>query len=192
MTPTFFDGPQPFRRWLEKHHASESELLVGFWKRGSSRPSMTWPESVAEALCFGWIDAVRRSIDAECYSIRFTPRKAKSVWSAVNIRTAGELIAQARMQPAGQRAFDARVETQPGGYTFADRPEQLPGPMHKRLRADKAAWAWFQAQAPWYRRSAIHWVTSAKREATRERRLVQLIECCAAERTIGPLTRTKA
>jgi uncharacterized protein YdeI (YjbR/CyaY-like superfamily) len=190
MAPTFFATPAEFRAWLERHHADRRELLVGFYKRGSGRPSITWPESVDEALCFGWIDGVRRSIDGESYSIRFTPRQKRSIWSAVNIKRAGELLAEGRMRPAGHAAFEARTDDRSAVYSHERRsaaklePEQQAG-----FEADAAAWAWFQGQAPSYRRAALHWVTSAKRAETRERRLRTLIADSAAGRTVKPLTR---
>jgi uncharacterized protein YdeI (YjbR/CyaY-like superfamily) len=190
MTPTFFATPTEFRTWLERHHADERELLVGFYKRGSGRASITWQESVDEALCFGWIDGVRRTIDGESYSIRFTPRQRRSIWSAVNIKRAGELIAEGRMTPAGRAAFEARTEDRSRVYSHERREAAKLAPdQQARFEADPAAWAWFQARAPSYRRQALHWVTSAKRPETRERRLATLIEDSAAGRTVRPLTR---
>jgi uncharacterized protein YdeI (YjbR/CyaY-like superfamily) len=190
MAPTFFATPAEFRAWLERHHRDAAELLVGFYKRGSGRPSITWKESVDEALCFGWIDGVRRSIDGESYSIRFTPRQKRSIWSAVNIARAGELIAEGRMQPAGAAAFEARTEDRSRVYSH-ERSEapQLEPEQQARFEANAAAWAWFQARPPFYRRQALHWVTSAKRPETRERRLATLIEDSTAGRTVKPLTR---
>jgi uncharacterized protein YdeI (YjbR/CyaY-like superfamily) len=118
MTPKFFRTPADFRRWLERHHGTQPELWVGFYKKGSGRPSITWPEAVDEALCFGWIDGIRKSVDAERYVNRFTPRRSRSNWSLVNIRRVGQLIAAGRMQPAGLRAFDARDERKSGVYSF--------------------------------------------------------------------------
>jgi uncharacterized protein YdeI (YjbR/CyaY-like superfamily) len=190
MRPTFFATPADFRTWLERHNADERELLVGFYKRGSGRASITWQESVDEALCFGWIDGVRRSIDGESYSIRFTPRQRRSIWSAANITRAGELIAEGRMTPAGQAAFDARTEDRSRVYSHERREApKLEPDQQARFEANAAAWAWFQEKAPTYRRQALHWVTSAKRPETRERRLSTLIEDSAAGRTVPPLTR---
>ena len=154
---------------------------------------MTWSESVDQALCFGWIDGVRRRIDDETYSIRFTPRKPRSTWSAVNVAKVAELRRRGLMRPAGLRAFERRTEDNTGIYSF-ERKEaaKLPAEFERRLRANRRAAAFFDAQAPWYRRTATHWVISAKREETRERRLAQLIEDSAAGRTIGPLTRRPA
>jgi uncharacterized protein YdeI (YjbR/CyaY-like superfamily) len=192
MEPTFFATQADFGAWLEAHHADGRELLVGFYKTGSGRPSITWPESVDEALCFGWIDGVRRSIDEDSYSIRFTPRTARSIWSAVNIERAGELIALGRMRPAGLAAFAARRDDRSAIYSHEQRRSpELEADQEARFRADAAAWAWFEDQAPWYRRAAIHWVVSAKRPETRERRLAALIADSAAGRPVKPLTRPR-
>jgi uncharacterized protein YdeI (YjbR/CyaY-like superfamily) len=189
VEPTFFAAPDDFRRWLEAHHADRSELLVGFYKVGSGRHSLTWPQSVDEALSFGWIDGVRRRLDDVTYTIRFTPRKATSTWSAVNIKRARELIAEGRMQPAGLAAFEARREDRSGTYSYENRPHEL-GPVYEpEIRSNRAAWTFFSAQPPSYQRAAIWWVISAKKEETRRRRLAQLIEDCANQRTVGPLTR---
>jgi uncharacterized protein YdeI (YjbR/CyaY-like superfamily) len=191
VSPTFFATPADFRAWLEAHHASETELLVGFHKKGSGTPSITWPESVDEALCFGWIDGVRRSLDADAYTVRFTPRKRKSYWSIVNIRRAGELIAEGRMRPAGLAAFEARAGERSGVYSFEQKDEVRFDPEQAaRFQADAQAWDFFQAQAPWYRRTATWWVISAKQEATRARRLATLMEDSAAGRLIAGLRRT--
>jgi uncharacterized protein YdeI (YjbR/CyaY-like superfamily) len=189
MEPKFFATPADWRRWLEQHHGEASELLVGFYKKGSGKPSITWPESVDGALCFGWIDGVRRSIDEESYSIRFTPRRARSIWSAVNIKRVAELRAQDLMHPAGVKAFEARHSERSGVYSFEQKTIEFDREQEKKFKADKAAWKFFQAQAPWYRRTAMWWVISAKRDETRARRLATLIEDSAAGRTIGPLTR---
>jgi uncharacterized protein YdeI (YjbR/CyaY-like superfamily) len=188
--PTFFATPADFRAWLEEHHASAAELLVGFHKKGSGRPSITWPEAVDQALCFGWIDGVRRSIDDDSYSIRFTPRMPTSTWSAVNVARVEELARQGLMHPAGLEAFARRSPERTATYSYEQRAAAALDPeQERRLRADAAAWAFFQAQPPWYRRAATWWVVSAKREETRERRLARLIEDSAAARPIGPLTR---
>jgi uncharacterized protein YdeI (YjbR/CyaY-like superfamily) len=173
----FFATPREFRAWFEDNHADADELLVGFYKKGSGRPSITWPESVDEALCFGWIDGIRRRIDGESYSIRFTPRRARSLWSAVNIARAGELIAEGRMTPAGLAAFEARDEARSATYSYEQRHSARLSPEHEaRLRADPAAWERFQSRPPSWRRAAIYWVTSAKKPETQERRLAKLIE----------------
>jgi uncharacterized protein YdeI (YjbR/CyaY-like superfamily) len=189
MEPTFFATPAEFRAWLEEHHGSATELLVGFHKKGSGRPSITWPESVDQALCFGWIDGVRRSLGDEAYTIRFTPRKARSNWSAVNVARMNELIGEGLVRPAGLAAFERRSDDRTAIYAYEQRKSaRLPPEYEQRLRADAAAAEFFDAQPPWYRRTAAHWVISAKREATRERRLAQLIEDSASGRRIGPLT----
>ena len=188
MNPTFFASPAEFRTWLERHHADRRELLVGFYKKGSGRASITWPESVDEALCFGWIDGVRRSLGDEAYTIRFTPRQARSTWSAVNARRAGELIEEGRMTAAGRAAFEARGDHRTAIYSYEQRREAaLDDEQERRFRAAAEAWAWFQARPPSYRRAAIHWVTSAKRPDTRERRLETLIADSAAGRNVKPL-----
>jgi uncharacterized protein YdeI (YjbR/CyaY-like superfamily) len=189
MEPTFFATPAQFRAWLEEHHEAKTELLVGFYKKASGRPSITWPESVDQALCFGWIDGVRRSLGEEAYTIRFTPRKPRSNWSAVNVARMGELTAEGRVAPAGAAAFERRSDDRTAIYSYEQRKTaRLPDEYEARLRADAAAAEFFDAQPPWYRRTAAHWVISAKREATRERRLAQLIEDSASGRRIGPLT----
>ncbi len=189
MEPTFFATPDDFRRWLEAHHDTETELVVGFYKKGSGRPSITWPESVAEALCFGWIDGIRRSIDEESYSIRFTPRKRGSTWSKINIEMAEEFIATGRMRPAGLEAFERR-DPEKSGYSIREREEIKLGPELEALFRDQAdAWAFFQEQPPGYRKTAIFYVMSAKRENTRLRRLQTLIEASAAGGRIGLLRR---
>ncbi len=186
-SPRFFRTPAEFRRWLAAHHATATELWVGFHKRATGRPSLTWPESVDEALCVGWIDGMRKSLDAERYVIRFTPRKPTSIWSAVNTRRAKELIAARRMRAAGLRAFEARRVEKSGVYSFEQRRAVLPPRYAARLRAVPAASAFFAAKPPWYRRTAVWWVVSAKREETRLRRLAQLIEDSARGRNIPPL-----
>ena len=188
MEPTFFATPADFRAWLERHHESDSELIVGFHKRGSGRPSITWPEAVDQALCFGWIDGVRRRIDDASYSIRFTPRKARSTWSAVNIKRMKELVDGGLVAPAGLAAFERRADDRSAIYSYEQRKAaKLEADQERRLRADERAWAFFEAQPPSYRRAAIHWVTSAKKPETRDRRLAQLIECSAAGEPVPPL-----
>lgn len=193
VTPTFFPTSADFRNWLEKHHDKERELLVGFYKKGSSKPSIDWPQSVDEALCFGWIDGVRRSIDEESYSIRFTPRKKGSTWSAVNVRKVAELSAEGRMHAAGLAAWEARSEDKTAIYSYENRAEaKLGAAAERRFKANKAAWANFQARPAGFRHLATFWVMSAKREETRQHRLEQLIADSAQGRRIGPLTRPGA
>jgi len=189
----FFATPAAFRDWLEKHHASEVELSVGFYKRASRKPSMTWPESVDAALCYGWIDGVRNSIDEVSYRIRFTPRKPASTWSAINVKRVAELRKQGVMRPAGLAAFEARKGDKTGIYAYEQRKSAKLSPAHeKQFRANKKAWEFFQAQPPWYRRTAVYRVISAKQEATREKRLAALIRDSAAGLAIKELRRTKS
>jgi uncharacterized protein YdeI (YjbR/CyaY-like superfamily) len=182
--PIFFPSPGAWRAWLEEHHERDSEVLLGLYKKASARAGMSWSESVDEALCFGWIDGVRGRIDEHSHSIRFTPRKPRSTWSAVNIDKAERLIAEGRMRPAGLRAFRARSEERSRIYAFEQGEVELPGDALKQLRANAAAWSYWQSRPPGYRRLASWWVISAKRLDTRERRLRILIEDCAAGRLI--------
>ena len=190
MRIVFFTSAQAFRAWLERHHKKQRVLHVGFRKRHTGRLSLTWPESVGEALCFGWIDGVRHRIDAESYTIRFTPRNAGSIWSAINLKRVRALVRSGRMRPHGLRVFQARNKKKSGLYSFEQRREITLAPRHaKLLRADRSAWAYFQVQAPWYRRTAAFWVESAKREETRLRRLAALITASAGGRLVGPMKR---
>jgi uncharacterized protein YdeI (YjbR/CyaY-like superfamily) len=190
MEPRYFDTPNRFRAWLEKNHESETELLVGFWKKGSDKPSMTWPESVDEALCFGWIDGVRRSLGAEAYSIRFTPRRAASIWSAVNVAKVAALEEAGKMRPAGVRAFAARSSERTAIYSFERKEDAtLSHEEHAALRSDAKAASFFDSCPAWYRRTVLHWVVSAKRSETRAKRFATLKEDCAAGRTVKHLTR---
>jgi len=188
----FFETPAAFGRWLRRHHAGAAELWVGYYKKGTGRSSLTWPESVREALRFGWIDGLRKSIDAESYRIRFTPRRPTSNWSAVNIRMARELIAEGRMEAAGLAAFEARREDRSRVYSYEQGDSKAEERVEVELRRNRAAWAFFRSQPPWYRRTSARWVVSAKRDDTRRRRLATLIADSAAARTIGALTRSKA
>jgi uncharacterized protein YdeI (YjbR/CyaY-like superfamily) len=191
MKPTYFPTPADFREWLEANHAKAKELLVGFHKKGSGRPSLTWPESVDEALCFGWIDGVRRSLGETSYTIRFTPRRPTSIWSDVNVARVKDLERRGRLRPAGRRAFAARRAEKTGVYAFEqEEPARLSKEQEAALRANRKAAAFFDAQPPWYRRTATHWIVRAKRRETRERRLARLIEDSAAGRTLGYLTRS--
>jgi uncharacterized protein YdeI (YjbR/CyaY-like superfamily) len=190
MEPIFFESPSELRTWLEQHHASEKELLVGFHKKSAGRPSITWPELVDEALSFGWIDGIRRGIDAERYTIRLTPRKPTSNWSSVNIRRVAELEKEGRMTPAGRAAFERRSEERSGIYSYERRKAaKLERAQEREFRANEAAWTFFQSQPPGYRRTATHWVVSAKREETRRKRLATLIDDSANGRRLRHLTR---
>jgi uncharacterized protein YdeI (YjbR/CyaY-like superfamily) len=190
MEPNFFALPAEFRAWLEEHHEFATELLVGFHKRHTGQPSLTWAESVDQALCFGWIDGVRRTIDADRYTIRFTPRKPGSTWSAVNIARVGELTALGLMRPAGLAAFERRVEARSKIYAYEQESQALDAADEAAFRANAPAWAFFQAQAPSYRRSAIWWVVSAKKEETRRKRLSTLIHDSEQGRRLAHLTYT--
>jgi uncharacterized protein YdeI (YjbR/CyaY-like superfamily) len=175
MKPRFFRSADDFRAWLEKHAASSTELWLGYRKRGSDKASVTWPESVDHALCFGWIDGVRKNIDATSYVIRFTPRKSSSTWSAVNIKRVAALRKQGLMQPAGLAAFGARREKRSSIYSYEQRAVEMAEPYAGMLKRSAAANAFFAAQPASYRKAAIWWVSSAKQESTRLRRLDQLI-----------------
>jgi len=189
ITPRFFATPAEFRAWFDEHHETAAELLVGFYKKGSGKPSITWPEAVDEALCVGWIDGVRKRIDAERYSIRFTPRKLRSIWSAVNIGRVAELTSLGRMRAAGLAAFEKRSAEKSAIYAYEQRDSaQLDEAHERQFRANQRAWDWFQAQAPWYRRTATWWVVSAKKEETRLKRLATLIECSEQGTKIDQLT----
>ena len=185
MEPIFFPTPKDFRKWLKKNHASADELIVGFYKKDSGKQSITWPESVDQALCFGWIDGVRRSLGEESYTIRFTPRRAKSIWSAVNIKRMQQLIEEGLVEPAGMKAWEARDPKRANLYSFEQRTEAVfDKTIEKKFRANAAAWKFFQTQPPGYRRLLTFWVMQAKQEATRERRLATLIKASAAEKRV--------
>ena len=185
MDPTFFAAPTDFRAWLDAHHATADELWVGYFKKSTGRPSITWPESVDEALCYGWIDGRRKRLDDERYTVRFTPRRRDSTWSLVNIKRAIELIEDGRMRPAGLAAFDARDPARPDGYSYETQPLALDEAGEAAFRANTAAWEYWQSQPPHYRKGAVHWVMSAKREETRQRRLATLIADSATGRWIA-------
>jgi len=190
VKPVFFATPEQFGAWLEEHHETATELLVGFHKKGTGRPTITWPESVEQALRFGWIDGVRRSLGDESYTIRFTPRKPTSNWSLINVAKVGELKRRGLMAAAGLRAYAARRPERTGVYSAERKePAVLPAEFERLFKANSAAWEWFGGRAPGYRRTATHWVVSAKRLDTRERRLQQLIECSAEGRNVPPLAR---
>jgi uncharacterized protein YdeI (YjbR/CyaY-like superfamily) len=190
LKPHFFPSRAAWRAWLEKHHADSKEFWVGLYKVDSGRPSITWPEAVDAALCFGWIDGVRKSVDDISYKIRFTPRKPRSVWSAVNVRRATALSARGLMHPAGLAAFQKREGNLSEIYSYEQRKiAKLPAAYEKEFRARKTAWEFFQAQAPRYQRTCRFWVISAKQEETRLKRLAVLIEDSEHQRKIGLLTR---
>lgn len=179
MKIAFFRTPAEFRKWLQKNHATTDEFWVGYYKKDSGRPSINWPESVDEALCFGWIDGIRKRVDEISYKIRFTPRRRGSIWSAVNIKRAHALKKEKRMQPAGLKAFAARTEDKSGTYSYEQRPAELPEPYRGILKKNTAAWDFLQAQPPGYRKLMGWYILSAKREMTRTERLKKLIETSA-------------
>jgi uncharacterized protein YdeI (YjbR/CyaY-like superfamily) len=184
MTVVFFVNPSDFRKWLKRNQASSKEVWVGYYKKNSGKPSMTWPESVDEALCYGWIDGLRKSIDKISYKIRFTPRRRLSVWSATNIKRARELIARKRMRPAGLKAFEARRPNKCGIYSYEQRRAELEEPYKSMLRKNKSAWDFFQLQSPWYRKQMGWWVVTARKEETRWRRLQKLTDVSAQRKRL--------
>lgn len=192
MEPKYFRSPAEWRAWLERHHDSATELWVGFHKVGSEKPTLTWPQSVDEALCFGWIDGIRKRVDDERYVIRFTPRKPTSTWSAVNIRRVAELEALGKLREAGRAAFAARRDERSEIYSYERRPSAFEEPYATTFKQHRNAWKFFETQPAGYRRTTIAWVMSAKREATRQRRLEQLIHDSAQGRRLAQLTRTPA
>lgn len=176
MLPTFFAKQSGFRNWLKKNHKKETELIVGFYKVNSGKQSITWSQSVDEALCFGWIDGVRTSIDKDSYQIRFTPRKPTSIWSAINIKKVEALIKQGLMHPAGLASFEKRKEERSKVYSFENEEMEFTRDFEKKFKANKTAWKYFQLLAASYKKTSKHWVMSAKQETTRLKRLNQLIE----------------
>jgi uncharacterized protein YdeI (YjbR/CyaY-like superfamily) len=188
VRPIYFRSASKWRAWLQRHHADSDEVLVGFHRRGTGKPSLTWSESVDEALCFGWIDGVRRRVDAERYTIRFTPRKPTSTWSAVNVARMRALEDAGRMTAPGRAAFDRRREDRTAIYSYEQRHLASFDPAaERRFRTNRKAWTYWQAQSPSYRKNATYWVMSAKRDETRQRRLTKLIEDSAQGRFIPPL-----
>jgi uncharacterized protein YdeI (YjbR/CyaY-like superfamily) len=190
VDPTFFATPDDFRGWFEENHENAAELLVGFYKKASGKPSITWPEAVDQALCFGWIDGVRKGIDETSYAIRFSPRKPRSIWSAVNIKRAEELSKVGLMTRAGLSAFGRRTDDRSAIYAHEQRhAAELDGASERQFRANRKAWEFFASQPRGYQTTAKWWVISAKREETRRSRLARLIDDSEQGRTIGPLTR---
>jgi uncharacterized protein YdeI (YjbR/CyaY-like superfamily) len=188
-TVVFFATPGAFYAWLEEYHASAQELWVGYYKKDSGHSSITWPESVDAALCFGWIDGLRKSIDAQRYRIRFTLRRPGSNWSAINVERVAVLTAEGRMRPAGLQAFERRRIDRTAIYSYEQRHEAtLAEEFEAQFRASEAAWAFFTARPPSYRQAAIRWVMSAKKAETRQKRLETLVADSAAGRTIKDLT----
>lgn len=188
---THFAAPEDFRAWLTQHHAKRDELWVGYWKKATGRPSMTWPESVDQALCFGWIDGIRKKIDEEAYTIRFTPRRTGSVWSTRNIERYDVMAEAGLVEPAGRAAWERRTEDKSSIYSYEqERRKLVLSDLYlQRLRENAAAWSDWEARPPGYKKQVAHWVMSAKREETRVRRLQQLIDDSAEQRKIKPLRR---
>jgi uncharacterized protein YdeI (YjbR/CyaY-like superfamily) len=189
MDPVFFSSPEDLRAWFERHHDSADELWVGLWRAASGQAGISWSQAVDEALCFGWIDGVRRRVDDQRYTNRFTPRRARSNWSAVNVARVAELSAQGRMRPAGHATFERRAPEREGVYSYEKRPADLDGAYAEEFRSHEGAWRFYQSQPPSYRRSATWWVVSAKKEDTRARRLAQLIEDSTHGRRLAMLRR---
>jgi uncharacterized protein YdeI (YjbR/CyaY-like superfamily) len=179
VQPRFFKTPAAFRKWLAANHSKSKELWVGFYKKNSGQPSISWPESVDEALCFGWIDGVRKNLDEQSYVIRFSPRKPTSIWSAVNRRNIERLIKENRVQPAGLTAYEARQENRSGIYAYEQRSAELVEPYAGIFQRNKRAWTFFAAQPPGYRKIMNWYIVSAKREETRRQRLDRLIKASA-------------
>ena len=191
-SPRFFPTAADFRAWLHANHDRVTELVVGFHRKASGKPSITWPESVDEALCYGWIDGVRRSLDEHSYTIRFTPRKSSSIWSNVNIAKAEALLAAGKMAPAGVAAWQRRDPARSGIYSFErEEPAAFDATMERQFKANRGAWKFFGAQPAGYRRVATHYVVSAKRPETREKRLATLIGCSARGERLPHLVSAK-
>ncbi|WP_421763092.1 YdeI/OmpD-associated family protein [Ekhidna sp.] len=189
---TFFPTPNDFRKWLEENHENESELWVGYYKKATNKPSITWPESVDQALCFGWIDGIRKKIDEEAYRVRFTPRKSNSHWSHVNIKRIEELKNADMVTKTGLAAYAKRDPKNSGKASFEQDKVELSSDYKKKFKANKEAWAFFTNKlAPSYQKQSIHWVISAKREETRERRMNTLIECSSKNQKVPPLKWSK-
>lgn len=185
---TTFRTPAAFRTWLTRNHAKSRELILRCYKKHAAERGLTYAQALDEALCFGWIDGIRRSVDADSFSVRFTPRKPRSIWSRVNIAHVERLMAAGRMTKPGLDAFALRDEQRTGIYAF-ERQSELEPAFAATFRADKAAWRYYQKQAPWYRRTSTHWIMSAKKEETRAKRLALLIECSARGEPIPQLDR---
>ena len=187
MKPIFFKSPSEFQKWLKKNQDKVQELWIGFYKKDSVKKGMTYLEALDEALCYGWIDGIRKSLDKNSYVIRFTPRKPKSIWSQINIKRAEELIEAGRMKPSGLKEFKDRDPKRSGLYSFENRPQSLEVVYEKKLKANKKAWAFFQAMPPWYQKTSAFWIMSARLEQTRLKRLDILIKDSENGRKIGPL-----
>ncbi|RYD71370.1 MAG: bacteriocin-protection protein [Sphingobacteriales bacterium] len=180
MEPHFFKTPAEFREWFDNNHTTETELLVGFYKKATGKSSITWPESVDEALCFGWIDGVRKSMGEESYTIRFTPRKATSIWSAVNIDKMEKLIAEGLVKPEGIAAYEKRKESRSRIYSHEQENTGFSAKAEEKFKSNESAWEFFMKQPPSYRKVIMHWVSSAKQEKTQLSRLEKAIAESAA------------
>lgn len=191
MKLRYFKSATDFRAWLEANHASTTELFVGFYKKDSGKVGITYAEAVDEALCFGWIDGIKKRVDEVSYTHRFTPRKPKSNWSLINIGHVTRLTKAGRMKPTGLKAFAARTDARSGVYSFENRPRELSPELERQFKSDKTAWEFFQQQPPGYRRVASFWVMSAKQDETRERRLAQLMADSKQGRRLGMLSSKK-
>lgn len=189
QTPVFFKSANELRKWFQKNYSKASELWIGFYNVKSGKKGVTYKEAVDEALCFGWIDGIRKNLDEESYVNRFTPRKKNSIWSNINTTRIKQLIEEGRVHSKGLEAFNKRVEEKAGVYSFEQDSHKLSPAFEKKFKANKKAWKHFTSKAPWYQRTSIHWVMSAKQEATRLKRLETLIKDSENEKTIAPLTR---
>ncbi|HEX8228495.1 MAG TPA: YdeI/OmpD-associated family protein [Chloroflexia bacterium] len=188
MEVTFFESSSEFRKWLERNHENAKEVWVGFYKKGSGKPSITWPEAVDQALCFGWIDGIRKRVDETSYTNRFTPRRRGSTWSAVNIKRVGELTELGLMQPSGLEAFEKRDEAKAQLYSYERAESKLDEAYERQFRENERAWTFFESQAPGYRRTSTWWIMNAKKEETRLRRLSALIEASERGEKLGTVT----
>lgn len=189
QTPIFFKSANELRKWFQKDHNKASELWIGFYNVKSGKKGITYKEAVDEALCFGWIDGIRKGLNEESYVNRFTPRKRNSIWSNVNTRRINELIEEGRVHPSGLEAFNKRVEEKAGVYSFEQNSHKLLVAFEKKFKANKKAWKYFTSKAPWYQRTSIHWVMSAKQEVTRLKRLETLINDSENQKMIAQLAR---
>jgi uncharacterized protein YdeI (YjbR/CyaY-like superfamily) len=187
MKPRFFSSPEKFREWLEQNHDSATELLLGFHKKSSGKKSVTYSEALDEALCYGWIDGVRKNLDETSYTIRFTPRKPRSIWSNVNVKHVERLTKERRMRPAGIEAYARRDPKRTGIYAFENRPREFSPELEKAFRKNKAAWSFFEKQPPGYKRVIVFWVMEAKKEETRIKRFKQLVDLCEQGLRLGLL-----
>jgi uncharacterized protein YdeI (YjbR/CyaY-like superfamily) len=186
-----FASVSDFREWLESNHAKRKELLIQCYKKHAGKKAITYRQALDEALCFGWIDGVRRSVDDETFTVQFTPRRKKSYWSAVNIRRAHELLQAGRMHPVGRAAFESRESRKQDRYSFENQPKRFHPRLERRFKSNPLAYEFFQIQAPCYRRTSIFWVMEAEREETRLRRLDELTASCARGKPIKPLLGAK-